>query len=119
MTGAGRTVHRGLMAIAVTGTRQVESRRGVLAELFERVLAPFADGPAADRGRLLGGAAGVDTSTLRFPAGRDAGRLVVTVPVRCADQQADAREAIEQAHAAARVERIVEPGQPHLVAPLS
>ncbi|MFI0168522.1 hypothetical protein [Streptomyces sp. NPDC017095] len=75
MTGAGRTVHRDL-TVAVTGTRQAESRRGVLAELFERVLAPFADGPAADSGRLLGGAAG-------------------------------------------RVERVVEPGQPHLVAPLS
>ncbi|MFE4515759.1 hypothetical protein ACFRMQ_16405 [Kitasatospora sp. NPDC056783] len=111
MTDVGRTVHPGL-TIAITGTRQTESRHDVLAELFERVLAPFADVPAADRGWLLGGAAGVDTSALRFLAGRDAGRLVVAVPVRCADQPADAREAIEQAHAAGRVERIVELDHP-------
>lgn len=107
MIGASRTGDKSL-TIAITGTRHVESRRGVLEQMFERVLTPFADVPAADRGWLLGGAAGVDTLALRFLAGLDSGHLTVAVPVRCVDQPADAQEVIKQAHAAGRIDQIVE-----------
>jgi hypothetical protein len=96
------------LTIAVTGTRQVEGRLDVLGELFEHVLTPFAQTGAADRHWLLGGAAGIDTLALRFLAARDSGGLTVAVPVRCADQPADARAAIRQASAAGRLERVVE-----------
>lgn len=98
---------RGL-TIAITGTRQVEGRLDVLDELFEHVLAPFAQADGAERGWLLGGAAGVDTLALRFLAARGSGRITVAVPVRAADQPADARAAIKEAAAAGRVERLVE-----------
>jgi hypothetical protein len=98
------------LTIAITGTRQVESREEILDELFERVLTPFAQALSPDRGWLLGGAAGVDTLALRFLAGFDSGRLTVAVPVRTTDQPADAQSAIKRAQAAGRIDRVVELG---------
>lgn len=100
------------LTIAITGTRQVESREEILDELLERVLTPFAHALSPDRGWLLGGAAGVDTLALRFLAGFDSGRLTVAVPVRTTDQPADAQAVITRARAAGRVDRIVELGHP-------
>jgi hypothetical protein len=105
------------LTIAITGTRQVESRSETLKGLFTSVLTPFATAFTPDRGWLLGGAAGVDTLALRFLAGFDSGRLTVTVPVRRADQPADAQNAIQRAQAAGRLDRVVELAHPEGIGP--
>ncbi|MEU0135611.1 hypothetical protein ABZ172_16520 [Streptomyces sp. NPDC006296] len=98
-----------LQTVAVTGTRRTGHR--TIAEytsLFERYLAPFAPGAHF----YIGGAAGIDSLTLLWIAGRTSARITVVAPGTMDQQPAEAQQAV--ARTRDRVTEIVELGASEL-----
>lgn len=99
-----------MRSIAVTGSRDTGGRSEAEFEsLLAAYLGPFAD---ADSSWQLGGASGIDTLALSWLLRHSVSRLTVAVPVRLADQPADAREQVENARAADRLDQLVELAHP-------
>lgn len=99
-----------MRSIAVTGSRDTGGRNEAEFEnLLAAYLGPFAD---ADSHWQLGGASGIDTLALSWLLRHSVSHLTVAVPVRLADQPADARAPVENARAIGRLDQLVELAHP-------
>jgi predicted Rossmann fold nucleotide-binding protein DprA/Smf involved in DNA uptake len=84
------------MSVAITGSRELGSRRAAdVTDAFDALLLPFARAGAR---WVLGGAAGIDTMALDWLAGLDhPGDVLIAVPATVADQPREAQVSIRRA----------------------